>query len=199
MKSDLREKLIYAMFEAIYTKGYHASNLNEILKNAGISKGGLYHHFNSKKELTIAAIHEVLGDAMNMLWEKPLDVKADYLEAIIGCIRAFKYVSEDENSPINVEYGCPLNNMVQELSFIDEDFATALQEVHQQWHGLLEQALEKAKQIGECASSLDTDATALFIIASIEGAISAAKLFKDIRYYEQATAVLIQYIQTLKA
>ena len=52
------------MFEAIYTKGYHASNLNEILKNVNISKGGLYHHFISKKELTLASIEEVLGDAI---------------------------------------------------------------------------------------------------------------------------------------
>jgi len=64
MRNDLRQKLIYAMFEAIYTKGYHASNLNEILKNVNISKGGLYHHFISKKELTLASIEEVLGDAI---------------------------------------------------------------------------------------------------------------------------------------
>jgi len=197
MKNDLREKLINAMFEAIYTKGYHASNLNEILKNAEISKGGLYHHFASKKELTIAAIEEVLGNAIFELWEKPLEVEENYIKNIVACIRNFSHMSENETTPFNVKFGCPLNNMIQELSVIDDDFAVALQNVHKRWHEVLQRALENAKDSDECRSNFNAADVSLFIIASIEGAISSAKVFQDISYYNRSSQELIAYIKGL--
>ncbi len=197
MKNDLRTKLIHAMFEAIYTRGYHASNLNEILKNAGISKGGLYHHFSSKQELTIAAIEEVLGNAIFELWEKPLQVDDNYIKNIVSCIRDFSHMSEDEATPFDVKFGCPLNNMIQELSVIDDAFAEALQKVHKQWHAVLQKALENAKDSDECRSNFNADDVALFIIASIEGAISSAKVFQDISYYNRVSQELIAYIKGL--
>ncbi|MDF1881828.1 TetR/AcrR family transcriptional regulator [Sulfurimonas sp. MAG313] len=197
MKIDLREKLINAMFEAIYTKGYHASNLNDILKNAGISKGGLYHHFTSKKELSIAAIEEVLGKAISELWEKPLDVKENYIKNIVACIRSFSHLNEDENTSFDVKFGCPLNNMIQELSVIDDDFASALQNIHIKWHEVLQKALENAKDSDECRSNFNAPDVALFIIASIEGAISSAKVFQNISYYNRSSQELIAYIKGL--
>jgi len=197
MKNDLRQKLIHAMFEAIYTKGYHASNLNEILKNAGISKGGLYHHFASKKELTIASIEEVLGNAIAELWENPLEVEKDYLKTLISCIRGFSTLAEDATTPFNVKFGCPLNNMIQELSFIDADFAAALQKVYSRWHEVLQKALENAKNADECKTNFNTADVSLFIISSIEGSISSAKVFQDISYYNRASQELIAYIKGL--
>lgn len=197
MKNDLREKLINAMFEAIYTKGYHASNLNEILKNAGISKGGLYHHFASKKELTIAAIEEVLGKSIFELWEKPLEVEENYIKNIVACIRNFSHMSENETTPFDVKFGCPLNNMVQELSVIDDEFALALQNIHKRWHEVLQHALENAKDSDECRSNFNAADVSLFIISSIEGAISSAKVFQDISYYNRSSQELIAYIKGL--
>ncbi len=197
MKNDLRKKLIHAMFEAIYTKGYHASNLNEILKNAGISKGGLYHHFSSKQELTIAAIEEVLGEAIFELWEKPLEVEDNYIKNIVTCIRNFSHLSESKDTPFDVKYGCPLNNMIQELSVIDEAFSEALQKVYTKWHAVLQKALENAKDSDECRSNFNAEDVALFIISAIEGAISSAKVFQDISYYNRASQELIAYIKGL--
>lgn len=197
MKNDLRQKLIHAMFEAIYTKGYHASNLNEILKNAGISKGGLYHHFTSKKELSIAAIEEVLGNAISELWEKPLEVEKDYVKNLILCIRGFSHLAEDETRHFDIKFGCPLNNMIQELSSIDEDFATSLQKIYSRWHEVLQNALDNAKNADECQTNFNTADVSLFIISSIEGAISSAKVFQDISYYNRASQELIAYIKGL--
>ncbi len=197
MKNDLRDKLITAMFEAIYTKGYHASNLNEILKNSEISKGGLYHHFASKKELTIASIEEVLGKTIFELWERPLGVKENYIKSIVACIRNFSHISEQEGGFLEVKFGCPLNNMIQELSVIDDDFALALQGIHKKWHRVLQKALENAKDSDECRSNFNTADVPLFIIASIEGAISSAKVFQDISYYNRSSQELIAYIKGL--
>jgi len=87
--------------------------------------------------------------------------------------------------------------MIQELSFIDDDFAIALQNVYKRWHEVLKRALEDAQSAGECSADFNSGDEALFIISSIEGSISSAKVFQDLSYYERSTRGLISYIKAL--
>ncbi|HIC44486.1 MAG TPA: hypothetical protein EYO73_09475, partial [Sulfurimonas sp.] len=123
--------------------------------------------------------------------------EANYIKSIVACIRNFSHMSEDKNVSFDIKFGCPLNNMIQELSVIDNDFTIALQNVHKRWHEVLQKALEDAKNSDECRSNFNAADVALFIIASIEGAISSAKVFQDISYYNRSSQELIAYIKGL--
>lgn len=46
-----REKLLEAAAELFVAHGYDGTGLSEILKQAGVSKGGFYHHFPTKLAL----------------------------------------------------------------------------------------------------------------------------------------------------
>jgi AcrR family transcriptional regulator len=50
MEEEKRGRLIQAAMQE-FTKGYSLANTDEITKNAGISKGLLFHYFGSKKGL----------------------------------------------------------------------------------------------------------------------------------------------------
>lgn len=54
--SDKRTLLIRTAFELFYEHGIHAIGINEILRQSGIAKKTLYHHFNSKDELVAATV-----------------------------------------------------------------------------------------------------------------------------------------------
>lgn len=43
-------------------KGYHQTTMDDIVQQAGLSKGGLYVHFNSKKELFLALFDGFLDE-----------------------------------------------------------------------------------------------------------------------------------------
>ena len=47
-ESDMKERIFKAAFELFSSKGYDKVSLNEVVKKAGVSKGGLFHHFDSK-------------------------------------------------------------------------------------------------------------------------------------------------------
>ena len=51
--------LIDATIEAIADVGYHRTSLNEICSRAGISRGGLFRHFDTRLDLVVAAAEEV--------------------------------------------------------------------------------------------------------------------------------------------
>ncbi|MET7769599.1 TetR/AcrR family transcriptional regulator [Nocardia sp. NPDC005366] len=52
-------KLVDATIEAIAEVGYHRTSLGEISRRSGVSKGGIFRHFDSRIELVVAAAEEV--------------------------------------------------------------------------------------------------------------------------------------------
>ena len=52
-----RQELINTAFKLFYQNGIHAVGINQILKESGIAKKTLYHHFASKEQLLLAVIN----------------------------------------------------------------------------------------------------------------------------------------------
>ena len=62
---EKREELIDAAFTEFGEKGYENASLNNILKEAGISKGTFYYHFKNKEDLYIYLIDILIQEKMN--------------------------------------------------------------------------------------------------------------------------------------
>ena len=53
-----RTKLLDAARDVIRTKGYAATTVDDICVEAGVTKGGFFHHFASKEQLAKSAMDE---------------------------------------------------------------------------------------------------------------------------------------------
>ena len=51
MEPEKRERIINAAINEFTKKGYRNASTNEIVKEAGISKGLIFHYFKNKKQL----------------------------------------------------------------------------------------------------------------------------------------------------
>lgn len=56
-----RERLLQAAFREIYRSGFQSASLDTILAAAGVTKGALYYHFDSKEALGYAVVEEVIA------------------------------------------------------------------------------------------------------------------------------------------
>ena len=56
MPPSRRDDLIDAAMHVFYKHGFHASSLDDIQREGGISRMTLYNHFKSKDELVVAAM-----------------------------------------------------------------------------------------------------------------------------------------------
>jgi AcrR family transcriptional regulator len=52
---EMRSKLAESAFELFAQRGLRSVNLDEVAAHAGVTKGSLYWHYKSKKEVTLAA------------------------------------------------------------------------------------------------------------------------------------------------
>ena len=166
MENITRQKLIDATFEEVYSHGYQGAALAEILKNAGVHKGSMYHYFGSKKEMALVAIQEKISQKNLGKYSKILELKSGYLEALLNSMK--------DITQRDFKRGCPIANIVQEMSNIDEDFNTTMKLIYEEFRKYIKDILEKsieAKEMKEC----DTKKMALFITSALEGAILCAK------------------------
>ncbi len=128
-----RNLIVQAAFEEIWRVGFRSASLEAILKRAKVTKGALYHHFPNKQALGYAVVDEYIRWLIYDDFLRPLaENESDPIETLNSIVRArnrsAKHSDTTHDYSINVlgvnaiRLGCPLNNLAQEMSPLDEEF-----------------------------------------------------------------------------
>src|SRR5215203_2256278 len=195
-----RERLVAAAFEEIHRHGYQGAGLDTILATAGVTKGALYHHFADKAELAHAVIDEVIRGLTLQRWTGPLASYED--DPISGIELVLDIVAAEFCDPgfaEMVELGCPLNNLAQEMSPLDERFRRRIAVVFETWIESFAQALERGRADGTVRRDVDARKVATFVVSSIEGSFGLAKTAKSALLLRENFEVLGEFLETLRA
>ena len=122
-----RERLLQAAYREVYRTGFQSAGLDTILASTGVTKGALYYHFKSKEALGYAIVEEIVEEITRDRWVRPLQRSKDKdaIDALIGIVRAIPA------RPKDVKGGCPLVNLAQEMSPLDEQFRERLERIFQ--------------------------------------------------------------------
>ncbi len=166
-----RRRILDAAFSQMYRHGYQAMRIDTILSDTGLTKGAFYHHFPSKKALGEAVIDEVLAGLIEQMWVRTL---ADYVDPVEGIKAVMGMIPAMMGQQFS-ELGCPLNNLAQELSPIDEVFRGKLNRIFHVWIESVSDALKRGQKNGSILPGFDTHGAAIFIVAAYEGAVSMTK------------------------
>jgi TetR/AcrR family transcriptional repressor of nem operon len=73
-----RDRLLQAAFREVYRSGFQSASLDTILAAAGVTKGALYYHFDSKEALGYAIVEEVIAPDLRGKWLRPLERQGPY-------------------------------------------------------------------------------------------------------------------------
>jgi TetR/AcrR family transcriptional repressor of nem operon len=187
-----RESLLRAAFEEMHRSGFRGSDLETILRKVGVTKGAMYHHFDNKEALGYAVVDEVIAAVTEEKWLSPLRNVENPLDALIAIFKSGSL------KPEHIRLGCPLNNMAQEMSPLDEGFRKRTARVFSAWHGALAAALHRGQNCGTVRKDIDPDETASFLIAAYEGYISLAKCFQDASELRGGEKTLVRYLESLR-
>ncbi|MEW8645157.1 MAG: TetR/AcrR family transcriptional regulator [Candidatus Thiodiazotropha endolucinida] len=166
-----RRSLLEAAYEEIHRFGFQAASLNAILERTGVTKGALYHHFSSKLQLGYAVLDEHIAEELQRLWFEPLRQPGHPIDVLMGTIMKMGEHYQCEE----ITLGCPLNNLAQEMSAIDDGFRQRIDSIYKRWQESIETLLTRGQQEGSVSTTIDPADTAFFILASLEGCMSMAK------------------------
>jgi TetR/AcrR family transcriptional regulator, transcriptional repressor for nem operon len=190
-----RERLLQAAFREVYRYGFQSAGVDTILAATNVTKGALYYHFKNKEALGYAIIEEIVAKLTRDRWMLPLERSKhkDPIDALIGIVRALPA------RPRDVKNGCPLVNLAQEMSQLDEQFRKRLERVFHAWQEGIAVALRRGQSEGTVRRDLAPEETANFLIAMVEGYEVLAKNAQDPRVWNLGIRNIVGWLRSLRA
>jgi TetR/AcrR family transcriptional regulator, transcriptional repressor for nem operon len=189
-----RERLLQAAFREVFRYGFQSAGIDAILAATNVTKGALYHHFESKEALGHAVIEEVVATLPRDRWLLPLERSKDKdpIDALIGVVQAIPH------RPKDVKSGCPLVHLAQEMSQLDEEFRKRLERIFHAWNEGIATALRRGQSQGTVRRDLSPEETASFLIAMIEGYEVLAKNAQDAKVWNVGINNIVGWLKSLR-
>jgi TetR/AcrR family transcriptional regulator, transcriptional repressor for nem operon len=191
-----RQKILEAAFTEFYTNSFQGASLNRIVELAGTTKGALFHHFESKQALGYAVLDDMIGPILLQRWLEPVKTSSDPISELQKAFRRF--VTEDAASGHYV-YGCPLNNLAQEMSPLDAGFHHRINHLYDIWRATYAEALERGILAGTVKASASPSAAAALIVSAQMGVWGSGKSSRDPAVMRQAAQGVCDYLESLRA
>ncbi len=191
---DTRERILFAAYKEIHLNGFQSASLSHILAHTGVTKGALYHHFRDKTELGYAVVDEVISKRIHLSFIQPLENFDDPIEGFI----AFIQKAGDAFSMTDIELGCPLSVLAQEMAPIDEGFRTRLTAIYEHWHRSIAEVLIRAKDMDLIIDDVDPYTMGVTMASIMEGSLNAAKVSQSLDKLYLCGQGLIQLLQLIR-
>jgi AcrR family transcriptional regulator len=112
-KQKRMNDIIQAALDEFLEKGYDATSMDAIALRAGISKGGLYHHFDSKEEILLF-VNQKLDEPIKKIRQEALE-KPSATEALNWYLKHYLLFWVDHEKEI-VFYSLSLTRMLDSPS-----------------------------------------------------------------------------------
>ncbi len=154
---DGREKILASGLELFPAKGFHGTSLRDIVRLAGVSKGGFYHHFESKEELFAAVVERTLfaGNEQPAAEESPSARSAE------------KQIEELFFAPLRRARS--YYAMVFDGQKGSEIVRKRISEIFHHHIETCSKLLRQGQEQGEVRDSIDCDLWSLQIVSTLEG------------------------------
>jgi AcrR family transcriptional regulator len=162
-----RERLLQAAFQEVHRSGFQSAGIDTILAATNVTKGALYYHFDGKEALGYAIVDEVIANLVRDGWLRPLLSDGQPIDILIGIVRGISVQPQD------IRTGCPLLNLAQEMSPLDEQFRKRLRKLFLAW------------QQG--------------VAAMVEGYVSLAKNAQDAKVWEVGKKNIVGWLKSLRS
>ncbi len=189
-----RQRLLQAAFHEVFRYGFQSAGIDAILAATNVTKGALYYHFESKQALGQAIIEEVVAEITNDRWLRPLRQSKDKnpIDALIAIVQAIPA------QPRDVKRGCPLLNLTQEMSQLNEEFRKRLERIFTAWREGIATTLREGQSTGTVRRDLVPEETASFLIAMVEGYEVLAKNAQDAKVWNMGIRNIVEWLRSLR-
>ena len=173
-----RKRIVAQAANLLNTQGYLGTPVSEIMRVAGLQKGGIYRHFKSRTALTREAFEYSVGRMRDRLLTA-LEGKKTATDKLLALFEAGRKASCDEAH----QGGCPIMNLAVESDDGDPELRKLARTAMGQLLGLFERVIAEGMNNGEFSAG-DARARATRLVASIEGAVLLSNLYKDRTYMD---------------
>ena len=178
---ETRKRIISRTADLLNTQGYLGTPVSEIMRAAGLQKGGIYRHFDSRTELAREAFEFAFARMRDRLLAA-IQGKQTATDKLLALVDVARNAAHDEV----YRGGCPIMNLAVETDDADPELRKLAREAMARLVGLVERIVAEGIEQGEFAAG-EARPRAISIVAGIEGAVLLTNLYKDRSYMDAVT------------
>lgn len=165
-----KERMIEATASLLQRQGYHATGLNQIIREAKAPKGSLYFHFpGGKEELAFAA----LSSSGKTVQAELMEIVARHAELGDALIAVVDYFA-DQLERTEFQQGCPIATVALEAAATSDALQEVCSKHYRDWQNMLASYL---RMRGLPAAEIDD--LAATVLAAFEGGLLLARAHRD--------------------
>ena len=170
-----KEDIVQVGLDLVLSRGFNATGVEAILKQANVPKGSFYNFFSSKEEFGLAIIDKFVAGRVEVLNPIFSDESLPPLERVKKSFETLIAIFEGDDC----SKGCLLGNLGQEMSDQFEKVRQRLEESLQMWINWLTTLLLQAQKEKTIPVNLDVEMLAENLISSFQGALLRSKVKKS--------------------
>lgn len=195
--SDAKERLMDAANDLMWESSYAATSVDAICERAGVKKGSFYHFFESKSELSVAALEADWQtkkpelDAIFSPTVPPLERFAGYFK------RALKKQTGLKERTGRV-LGCPVFTLGAEVSTLDQAIRAKVEEILGQHVKYLTSAVRDGQSSGVIREG-KTEEMARMVFICYQGTLTLARIQNDVEPLRKLPEQVLDMIATKAA
>jgi TetR/AcrR family transcriptional regulator, transcriptional repressor for nem operon len=189
-----REKLLVSALKLIRTKGYGATTVDDLCKDAGVTKGAFFHHFKTKEAAAIAATQFWNAGTGALFANADYHKHDDPLDQVIAYIDFRAALLNMGGLP---EITCLLGTTVQETFDTNPALREACDIGITGHADTVQVMIEAAKARHAPNATWSAESLALHTQAVIQGAFILAKARDDVQLAHDSIIHLRRYFELL--
>lgn len=172
-----RQVVLLGAAKVFEERGYQAATIAEILAAAGVTKGALYFHFQSKEELAQAVL--TMQNNLPPAPERPCRIQ-QLVDMVM--LQAYRL----RNDPV-VRAGVRLSMDPRHVG-LDRRLPFSI------WHTFIDELLQKARAQGELLPHVVPTQTASVLVGSFSGVQSMSEAMSDYHDLNERVCELLRHI-----
>ena len=194
-----RDRILTAATRIALDRGFAAASLEQILTDAGVTKGAFFHHFSSKADLgrvILDRYYEADLATLDRLWGQAEQLSRDPLQQLLLFVGLLAQDIEDLSGD---DPGCLYATFVYERQLGVDGASRVIDTAVRAWRARFRLQLERVVERYPPRLPVDLDALADLVFSTSEGAYVVARATREANFVRGQLLQIRAYLELLFA
>jgi TetR/AcrR family transcriptional regulator, transcriptional repressor for nem operon len=173
-----RERILRVAERLMTDQGYSATSVDQVIAEAGSSKGAFFHHFTSKSDLAVQVVERyVTADLAHL--DAGLAATAHITDPTARVTAFFRFYEDGADELMSEQSGCLYATVLAEREFTGGEVNDQVAKAERAWREAVADLLRPALAAHRPTLDIDVDALADHLYTTFEGAFILCRTLTD--------------------
>lgn len=194
--NQTRERILRVAERLMTDQGYSATSVDQVIAEAGSSKGAFFHHFSSKTDLAVQLVQRYVAADLAHL-DAGLAATAHLADPVQRLVAFLRHYEDGADGLMTEQSGCLYATVLAEREFAGGEINDQVAKATRVWRDAVADLLRPALAANRHGVNIDDLADHLY--ATFEGGFILCRTYEDrsamraqLRIYRQLIEALIE-------